>query len=87
MTYNSGVLLVQVAIIMLFDALLATKEDVAIAQILLLPFDGATHGDSLHLIRGVVWVLWVHLRVGAHGFMTDETEGIDLNLFALDESS
>ena len=83
-TYDRGVFLVQVPI-MLLDALLTAEEDVAITKILIFPFDGTAHGDSLHLIRGVVRVLSI-LWVGSLRFVTDKTESIDLDLFTLDKS-
>ena len=71
LTYDRGILLVQVPI-MLLDALLAAEEDVAIAKILIFPFDWTAHGDTLHLISGVVWVLSI-LWVGSLRFVTDKT--------------
>ena len=83
-TYDRGVLLVQVPI-MLLDALLTAEKDIAIAKILILPFDGTAHGNPLHLIRGIVRVLSV-LWIGSLRFMTNKAKSIDLDLFTLDKS-
>ena len=54
-------LLIQVTL-MLLNALFTAEKDKSVAQVLLLAFGHASHGDPLHVGRGVVGVLRV-LRI------------------------
>jgi len=86
-TYNSGLFLIQVRL-MLLDAFLASEENVAISQVLLLSILDPAKADLAWqvIVTGGIGRR-LQLRIGPLRLVTDKTERVDLNLLAFNQSS
>jgi hypothetical protein len=88
-TYNCGLLVVQVGLILL-DALLASEENESVPHVKALLFWGAAFLQNfvLALVRAVLVATMVRVQLGirAFGNMARQTQSVNLNFLAFSES-